>query len=166
MLQPVVRRTWAPKGETPVQRSWDRHDRWSVQGALSLSPQRRRVGLYFRLQDHNVRAVDAVSFVQQLRYHLGPRLLLVWDRLTAHRTAAKELSATYGDQVAIHWLPAYAPQVNPAELVWSHTKYGDLANFLPEDAEDLRQAVHGSLTQQQETPQLLRSFFKHAGLKL
>ncbi len=38
MLQPVVRRTWAPRGETPVHRSWDRHDRLSVISAITVSP--------------------------------------------------------------------------------------------------------------------------------
>ena len=36
-LQPVNRRTWAPCGKTPVQRAWDRYDRLSVIGTLSLS---------------------------------------------------------------------------------------------------------------------------------
>src|SRR5690606_27272177 len=37
-LQPVNRRTWAPCGETPVQRAWDRYDRLSVIGAITISP--------------------------------------------------------------------------------------------------------------------------------
>ena len=44
-LQPVNRRTWAPRGETPVQRAWDRYDRLSVIGAVALSPTRRRISL-------------------------------------------------------------------------------------------------------------------------
>ena len=43
-LQPVNRRTWVPRGETPVQRAWDRYDRLSVIDAVSLSPTRRRIG--------------------------------------------------------------------------------------------------------------------------
>ena len=47
MLQPLNRRTWAPRGETPVQYAWDRRDRLSVIGALTLSPVRQRIGFYF-----------------------------------------------------------------------------------------------------------------------
>jgi hypothetical protein len=55
MLQPTVRRTWAPRGETPISHAWDRHDRLSVLSALTVSPgargrrrrRRRRVGLLF-----------------------------------------------------------------------------------------------------------------------
>ena len=37
----------------------------------------------------------------------------------------------------VEWLPAYAPDLNPVEPAWSHTKYGDLANYVPETALDL-----------------------------
>ena len=42
MLQPLVRRTWAPKGKRPVLYCWDRHDRLSVIAGLTLSARRRR----------------------------------------------------------------------------------------------------------------------------
>jgi hypothetical protein len=53
MLQPLVRRTWAPRGQTPVLRSWDRHDRWSVMGALTAAPWALRLNFYFEFYDHN-----------------------------------------------------------------------------------------------------------------
>lgn len=46
MLQPVVRRTWAPRGQTPIQHSRDGRDRLSVISAISMAPRRRRLGLY------------------------------------------------------------------------------------------------------------------------
>ena len=49
MLTPTVRRTLAPRGQTPLQNAWDRHDRISVISALTISPVRRRLGLYFQL---------------------------------------------------------------------------------------------------------------------
>jgi transposase len=45
MLQPPVRRTWAPKGHTPIHYSWDRHDRLSVNGALTVSALQQRLGV-------------------------------------------------------------------------------------------------------------------------
>lgn len=49
MLQPVVRRTRAPRGQTPVLDCRDRHDRLSVISDLTMSAERRRLGLYFEL---------------------------------------------------------------------------------------------------------------------
>ena len=56
MLQPVVRRTWAPRGQTPILRQWDRRDRLSTISALTVAPRRRRIGLYRALYPHNIRS--------------------------------------------------------------------------------------------------------------
>src|SRR5438876_11189377 len=39
------------------------------------------------------------------------------------------------------WLPGYAPDLNPVEAIWSHTKYSDLANYVHQDADHLLDAV-------------------------
>lgn len=162
MLQPLRRRTWAPRGQTPLQFAWDRHDRFSVLGALSLAPWALRIGLYFRLFDHNVTAADVVEFVKQLHRQLGRRLILVWDRWSVHRSAARQL-AKY-DWLEVEYLPAYAPELNSVEQVWNHTKYGDLANFVPADADNLRRSIVDSLTHQRTDQRLKYSCFRHAQL--
>lgn len=107
MLQPLRRRTWAPRGQTPVQSSWDRRDRWSVIGALSLAPWALRIGVYFRLHGHNIVTADVEDFVKQLHRQIGRPLIVVWDRWNVHRSAAKRLARRRW--VQIEYLPAYAP---------------------------------------------------------
>ena len=62
--------------------------------------------------------------------------------------------------LTIEWLPAYAPELNPAEQVWNHTKYGDLANFIPDHIDDVADAVCMSITAQHHDNDLIRGFFK------
>jgi transposase len=166
MLQPVVRRTWAPRGQTPIQYSWDRRDRLSAISAITVSPQRKRLGLYFDLQDRNIVAEDFERFVAALLRRLRRPIILVMDRWQVHRSAAKRLFRRFGNRVWTELLPAYAPELNPDEQVWRHTKYADLANFIPEDIHDLRYAVRWSLRSTRRQHDLLRSFFEHAKLKL
>jgi transposase len=166
MLQPVVRRTWAPRGCTPIQYSWDRHDRLSAISAVTVSPRRRRLGLYFALHEHNIRTPEVEAFAADLLVHLPHGLILVLDRSQPHRSAAPRLKKRFPRRLRIEWLPPYAPDLNPDEQVWTRTKYADLANFIPEDVTDLRQAVHDSLLRTGTQQSLLRSFFKHAKLKL
>jgi transposase len=164
MLQPLVRRTWAPRGQTPVMCSWDRHDRLSVIAALSVSARRRRIGLYFRTHEKNITAEDVEAFLRQVQRSLGRRLIVVMDRWAVHRKAAKRL---FGDErFRIEWLPPYAPDLNPVEHVWSHTKYADLANYIPDDLLDLELELDWSIEQTRRRPQLLRSFFHAADLEL
>jgi len=166
MLQPTVRRTWAPKGKTPILTSYDRRDRLSAIWAVTVSPKRRRLGLYFDILDHNVKADDFESFVDQLLRRVGRPIILVIDRYSVHRSAAKKLLAKHRGRLSIEWLPAYAPELNPDEQVWNRTKYTDLANFVPEDVRHLGRSVAASLRKTRGQQSLLRSFFKHAKLPL
>jgi len=166
MLQPVVRRTWAPEGQTPIHYSWDRRDRLSAISALTVSPQRRRLGLYFNIFDHNIVTDDFERFVETLLGCLQQRIILVMDRWQVHRSAAKRLGARFARRVQIEWLPAYAPELNPDEQVWTRTKYVDLANYIPADIDELGRAVRRSIRRTRSQQFLLRSFFKHAKLKL
>jgi len=164
MLQPLVRKTWAPEGQTPVMYSWDRHDRLSVIAGLTLSARARRVGLYFAIHEKNVTAEEVETFVRQVQRSVGRKLIVVMDRWAVHRKAAKSL---FGDtRFWIEWLPPYAPDLNPVEHVWNHTKYGDLANYLPADLLDLEIEFRMSVDQTRNRPELLRSFFHAAELEV
>lgn len=162
MLQPLVRRTWAPQGQTPVLTAWTRHDRLSVISALSVSPQCRRLGLYFDIFDHNIATADFEIFIQRVHQRLGRSIILVMDRYAVHKAAARR----FDDRMQVEWLPAYAPELNPVELVWNHTKHADLANFLPDDLMELGHAVAASIRHTRRQPTLLRAFFQHAALEL
>jgi transposase len=165
MLQPTVRRTWAPKGQTPIHYTWDRRDRLSAISAISVSPRRHQLTLHFSIQDTNVHADDFAQFVSQVLPHFARGLILVIDRWMVHRSAARKLRLRFR-RVDLEWLPPYAPDLNPVEQVWNHSKYVDLANFIPEDVHTLGEAVTDTLARQCSQKDLLRSFFHHAQLKI
>lgn len=166
MLQPTMRRTWAPRGCTPILKSWDRHDRLSAISALTIPPRRRRLGLHFSILDHNVRWPDVCRFIRSIMVKLRRPITIVLDRLNAHRSATPRLKERFGNRVEVEWLPAYAPELNPVEGVWCHTKHDDLANFIPDDVDDLGRCVRRSLSRTRTERDLLRSFFKGARLEL
>ena len=167
MLTPTVRRTWAPRGSKPVLRCWDRRDRLSAISCITVSPRARRVNLYFALLPHNAHAEDVVVFLQQLRRQVNRRLTVVWDGSNIHRKAkvTKAYLARHPDLVAED-LPAYAPEVNPDELVWGWSKHGRLANLAADNIDELAEQVVEELTYLRERPHLLASFIKKAALPL
>jgi transposase len=166
MLQPVRRRTWAPSGQTPVQRAWDRHDRLSVVGLIGVSPVRRRLSLYFHVVAKNVDTDEFIWLLYRLHRHYRRHVTIVWDRLGAHRSTAAHFESRHSDWFTFEWLPPYAPELNPVEQCWNHTKYSDLANFVPKDLDHLHKAVNTSIAQQGNDRQLLRSFFAYTKLPL
>lgn len=166
MLQPVVRRTWAPQGQTPILRQWDRRDRLSAISALTVAQRRRRFGLYWALYRHNVRSPEVLRFLQLLRRHLPHGFTLLWDRGRPHRATRVATWLAQHRRIVVEWLPAYAPDLNPVEPVWSHTKYGDLANYSPDHLAALEGAVLRSLAQTRGHRTLLAGFFGAAELEL
>jgi len=164
MLQPLVRRTWHPRGWRPVLYCWDRHDRLSAMASLTLAPRRRRIGLYFRMYEKNITAEQAEVFLRDVQRRLRRAVILVLDRWAVHRKAAKAL---FGDRrFWIEWLPPYAPDLNPVEQVWDHMKYADLANYIPDDVQDLEIEAEMSLDDLRTQHALLRSCFHWAKLEL
>jgi transposase len=104
-----------------------------------------------------------VTLVHQ---RLRRKFILVLDHYNAHRKAVRLLQAEHPDWFEVEWLPAYTPDLNPVELVWSRAKYSDMANIIPEDEHDLHQAITTSLESTSAPSRLIRSFFRHAGLGL
>ncbi len=166
MLQPLRRRTWAPRGQTPILYAWDRHDRWSALGAITVAPWALRLGLYFRLLDRNITADDVMDFLRHLHRQLRRKIIVVMDRWGVHRSAVRQLAEQRATWLHVEWLPGYAPDLNPVEHVWNHTKWAELANFVPRDAAHLQEAVSGSLEHQRDDPQGLYSCIQAADLTL
>lgn len=169
MLTPVVRRTYAPRGETPILRAWDRRDRISAVSAITVSPKREHLGLYFRLlsDDANVHATDVVRFLRLLRRHVGPKITVVWDRSNTHdRSRAVKEYLRRNPGVRTERLPGYAPDLNPDEGVWDYAKYARMPNFAPRDTDHLRRKLTYELKRLGKRPDLLASFIRHSGLRM
>jgi transposase len=69
LLAPLLRRTYAPRGKQPVIKNADPHDRLSVIGAITISPERHHFGFHFHLSEDNVNfhGYSIVPFIDGLR---------------------------------------------------------------------------------------------------
>jgi transposase len=163
-LTPTVRRTLAPRGQTPVLAAWDRRDRWSAISCITLSPVAARPGLYFDLLPHSFHAEDVLRFLAELHDRLGP-LTVVWDRSNIHSKSklVKGWLAMNPDVVAEDF-PGYVPDLNPDEGVWGWTKHGRLANLCANDADELWDHVVEEMIAVKHRPDLLRGFIHQTKL--
>ena len=124
------------------------------------------LGLSCSIASHHLTGDDVFTFVQQLYRHFKRPLLIIWDRWSGHRKAARLLQAIYGKRVHIERLPAYAPALNVVDHCWGHTKYGEMANCIPQEVNDLAKEVAHSLIAKHGRRDLLNAFFQHARLDL
>jgi transposase len=169
LLSPTVRRTLAPRGQTPILVCSDKHDRISVVSAITLSPRALRVGLHFMLlgKNENFHGEEVVLFLRQLKGEVGGPWTIVWDRNQIHsKSRVVKAWLAVHPEVVVEDFPSHAPDSNPDEEVWSWTKYGQLCNLAPVDVAELRQHVWDSLGALKHQPQLLTSFILHARMPL
>jgi transposase len=163
-LTPTVRRTFAPRGQTPVLAAWDRRDKLSAISCITVSPVRGQPNLYFDVLTHNAHAEDIVAFLEELRRRLGA-FTVVWDRSNIH-SKAKVVKAWLLDKpdIVVEDFPGYVPDLNPDEGVWGWTKYGQLANLAAENRLALWDAVVEELVEVKHRPDLLQGFIRQTGL--
>jgi transposase len=161
---PTVVRTWAPCGQTPRlahQSSWPK---LSAIAAITLSPRRRHLSHYMLLWHGTIDAEGVIHFLAHLLRQRREPLVIVWDNLAGHRSAAVRDFAQHHRRVHLEALPAYAPELNPVEGLWAHFKAQTLANASPRDIDDLVERV--SQANAQVWPKRLHGFIRRTGLAL
>jgi transposase len=167
-LTPNVRRTWAPRGRPPVLEHPFNWKRASMAAALCYGVRGGGVSLCFHVQAGNYDTDSLIGVLGELRKFLGgEKATLLWDGLPAHRSTA--MGAWLRRQrswLVVERLPAYAPDLNPVEALWSSLKAVELANLTsPTLAEVIAQA-HQGIRRVRQTPHLAYGFLRHAGLSV
>lgn len=111
-------KTWGAKGYTPVVSVPGQRQGISAASAVSA-----KGAFWFATYKGGLNDDLFVTFLQRLMRGRRKPLHLILDNLPAHKTrAVKTYVAQSKGQLTLHFLPDYAPELNPDELVWSHAK--------------------------------------------
>jgi transposase len=160
-----VRKTWSPRGQTPVHRHRYRHDRISAISAISVSVLRRHCALYCHLYPTNIKRDEVCAFLCELLRHLRGHVIVLLDNANIHKGGPLVRLCARFPRLHLEALPPYAPELNPDEGVWTHVKRS-LANSRPDDQDDLFSLLTRHLRTLSTAQSLLRGCVKHAGLSL
>jgi hypothetical protein len=167
--QPPVRRTWAPRGQTPIVHHPFNWKKLSICSAIGYRWDGCcRCRLYFRVIAGSYNDEKLISFLGQLKKQLhGKKVILIWDGLPSHRSRRM---AHYVNQqrqwLSVVRLPAYAPEMNPVEGLWANILGQELANRSVNDLVDMVEGVRDGFCRVHSTAHLLYSFLNHTGLSL
>lgn len=165
-LNPVVRRTWAQVGKTPVLDTDGGHrNKVSVIGGLSISPGNQHLGFYFATEpDGFFTAEKVVQFLRELLKHLRGNVIVVWDRGGNHKGPVIREFLKTTCRLHLEFLPPWAPELNPVEDVWSWLKYGKLANYSPMNIPELDDTLGNHLIELKFNQGLLQSLWQRCNL--
>ena len=142
--------------------------RASMAAALCYGVRGGGAQLAFHVQAGNYDTDSLIGVLGQLRKFLGgEKATLLWDGLPAHRShAMRAWLRTQRSWLVVERLPAYAPDLNPVEGLWSSLKAVELANLTgPTLAEVINQA-HRGIQRIRTIPHLAYSFLRHTGLSV
>ena len=164
--RPVVRYTWSRRGKTPHIKSAGGWKHRTVIGTLLRSPRGRRLRFVFTVQKRGVRGRTCVRYLKKLRRLMrGRKLILLWDGLPAHRARiVRDWICENRSWLHVERFPAYDPEDNPAEYVWSSAKGKDMAHYLPKNMRALERRVRRSFSRINTSTTLLKGCLKASGL--
>ena len=117
------------------------------------------------VEQGNIRSTQVIAFLGYLRRQLqGRKLILLWDGFQAHRSKqAKRYLARQRRWLEVSSFPAYAPELNPVELIWAYIDNTEMANFTG-GLSGIPAQIRRAANRIRHVPQLGRSFIQHAGL--
>jgi transposase len=167
-LLPVTRRTWAPRGVTPILRHHFNWKRASLAAALCYGSRGGGAQLAFHRQADAYDTDTLISALGGLRRFLGgQRATLLWDGLPAHRSRAmRAWLRTQRSWLVVERLPAYAPELNPVEALWANLKGVELANLAGDTLDEVTAAADRGIERIRRAYHLPYSFLRHCGLSL
>lgn len=158
-LLPMIVRTYAPRGQTPILRVKLTRDHLSAIGGITQTGQ-----IFMQMQERAYKAEDVVRFLRMLLRKIPGKLLIIWDGSPIHRADVLKqfLSSPMGKRVHLERLPGYAPDLNPQELVWNLLKRRELKNLCCQDLAHLRQELVRAKERLRHRQDILQHCFTHA----
>jgi transposase len=173
-MTPPRARTWGRIGHTPVVRVRGRGSgRVSMAGMACYKPGERS-RLIYAIREYRGRKDEPKGFgwrdfrdlIVRARFQLGGPIVLVWDNLRLHLTAGmREFIEANAEWLTVFHLPAYAPDLNPQEGIWSLVKR-EIGNLAAADLGQITRAVKRRLKRIQYRPELVDGCLVATGLML
>jgi len=152
----VYGKTWGVRGQTPVVQRPGQRQSISAASAVNANG-----AFWFGTYDGALNGELFIVLLQQLMKYRRKPVHLVLDSLPAHKKAiVRDYVAATKGRLTLHFLPGYAPDLNPDELVWSHVKRTGTARRPLQQGEKLRDKIEQQLARLQQMPRLVRSFFR------
>jgi transposase len=144
MVSPV-KRTWSRRGQTPTFRTRiDHHDRLNLFGILLVSSTGKKIRLSIKSDWETLTGEKVIVFLRQVLRLVRGHLVLVWDRHPIHRRALVKQFIASQMRLHVFEFPVAAPELNPAEYIWSQTKEYT-AGTAPHDKDELRANVFAGI---------------------
>jgi transposase len=150
-----LKRTWAPRGQTPVLRtSIEHHQRLNLIGAVLVTPGARQLKLCLQSHWQSLNGDHVITFLKHLLRRVRGPIIMIWDKHPMHRRGKVKAFLAAHPRIHMYPFPTCAPELNPAEFVWTQvSEY--TANTAPHNQAELGRNVRAGIARtRQSQPRL------------
>src|SRR3982074_1605714 len=152
----VQGKTWGVKGQTPI--IFVPGARQSVSAASAVNA---KGGFWCATYKGGMNAERFIALLKAMMLRRKKPVFLILDSLPAHKAKiVRDYVASTEGKLEFHFLPGYAPELNPDEMVWNYMKRTGTARKPLAKGEALHDRIDVELQQIQENRALVRSFFR------
>ena len=152
---PVLGRTYGLKGKTPVVKTSGQRQSLNVISAVNV-----RGEFWAATYTGKLNAESFVVFLQNFVEGRSYKVFLVVDGHPAHKAKlVKDYVQSLKGRLELHFLPPYAPDLNPDEFVWGHMKTNGVSKKPLKQNESLQRRIEEDLNNIGNNRKLVRSFF-------
>lgn len=151
----ALQRTWGAKGQTPVVATSGKRQAVNAISAVNLLG-----AFWYNVYTGRLNAQQFILFLKDFLKGRRRPVFLVVDRHPAHiaNVVAEHVQSLQG-RLELHFLPGYAPELNPDEFVWNHLRQKGVSKTPLGRNESLHARVDADLAAVRRNPALVRSFF-------
>ena len=154
-LSAILARTWAPRGQTPIQKVTGNRASVAAMSAISRTGQ-----LVFKLHEKRIASDEIIQFLQQLLIHHKKRhLVIIMDQAPPHVSNKTQCFIRSQKRLHVFYLPPYSPDWNPDEQVWNHLKHQELKGHQAKTKQEIMNLTKQKLTNMANNPHQLRGIF-------
>jgi transposase len=151
-----LQRTYGLKGKTPVVETSGQRQSLNVISAVNA-----RGEFWAATYTSKLNAELFVVFLRSFMQCQTGKVFLVVDGHPAHKAKlVQRYVASLAGRLELHFLPPYAPDLNPDEFVWSYMKANGVSKKPLKRNESLQKRVEEDLRAVQQNRKLVRSFFR------
>jgi transposase len=154
--------TWGEKGQTPIVKISGDRLRCNMISAIT-----NRGRMSFMVFTGKFITRVYITFLERLiRHNADRKVFLIVDRHPVHRShkVSKWLEA-HKEKIAMFFLPAYSPELNPDELLNNAAKTEISRKIRATDQDELQAVLRSYLRSTQRRPERVKKFFKGKHVK-
>ena len=157
---PLMGKTWAPRGCTPIVEHNSHWDKLSAIAGITLDG-----SIHFRVHDGSIRSPQIIEYLEQLLRYVPGHIVLLWDGSRTHTSnATTEFLEKHAKRITAFRLPPYSPKFNPVELLWAEVKWSRMRGYCPKNNHELKRKLYSSIRSLRRRAALVRSYFDASDL--